>query len=95
MKTTGVAELKAHLSRFLASVKAGGEVVVTERGRPIARIVPEHHEDEQDRMARLRRAGIAKGPGEPLGEEFLRRPRAQDPEGRLRRDLLAEREESW
>ncbi len=40
MKTAGVAEIKAHLSEYLTAVKAGEEVLVTERGVLIARITP-------------------------------------------------------
>ncbi len=40
MSTTTVSKLKATLSEFLAQVKAGQEVVVTERGKPIAKIIP-------------------------------------------------------
>ena len=40
IKTAAVAELKAHLSRLLRRVKAGDEILVTERGVPVARIVP-------------------------------------------------------
>ena len=40
MQTVPVAKLKATLSEFLAKVKAGEEVIVTERGKPIAKIVP-------------------------------------------------------
>ena len=40
MKSAAVSKLKATLSEHLARVKAGEEVVVTERGKPIARIVP-------------------------------------------------------
>ena len=40
MKRVGVAELKAQLSRYLREVEAGAEVEVTDRNRPIARIVP-------------------------------------------------------
>jgi prevent-host-death family protein len=36
----GVRELKARLSAYLAAVQQGKEVVVTDRGRPVARIVP-------------------------------------------------------
>jgi prevent-host-death family protein len=36
----GVRELRDHLSRWLEEVKAGRELVVTERGRPVARLVP-------------------------------------------------------
>jgi antitoxin (DNA-binding transcriptional repressor) of toxin-antitoxin stability system len=35
-----VRELKARLSSYLDTVKGGGEVLVTERGQIIARIVP-------------------------------------------------------
>ena len=40
MKTAAVSKLKASLSEYLARVKAGEEVIVTERGKPIAKIVP-------------------------------------------------------
>jgi prevent-host-death family protein len=36
-----VAEVKAHLSAILEAVAAGEEVVVTKRGKPVARILPE------------------------------------------------------
>ena len=40
MKSVKIAELKDHLSAHLRAVEAGSEVEVTDRGRPIARIVP-------------------------------------------------------
>lgn len=40
MKRVGVAELKDQLSKYLRAVEAGAEVEVTDRDRPIARIVP-------------------------------------------------------
>ncbi len=36
----GVRELKAKLSEYLAAAAAGEDVVVTDRGRPVARLVP-------------------------------------------------------
>jgi prevent-host-death family protein len=39
MKTTA-SNLKAKLGRFMKAVKAGHEVVVTDRGAPVARLVP-------------------------------------------------------
>ena len=36
-----VAEVKAHLSAILDAVAGGEEVVVTKRGKPVARILPE------------------------------------------------------
>lgn len=38
MPTVSVAEAKAHLSDILKQVEAGEEVVITRRGRPVARI---------------------------------------------------------
>jgi prevent-host-death family protein len=34
-----VSELRAHLGRFIDAARQGAEVVITERGRPVARIV--------------------------------------------------------
>lgn len=40
MKRVKIAELKDHLSEHLRAVEKGAEVVVTDRNRPIARILP-------------------------------------------------------
>ncbi|MGH2749679.1 MAG: type II toxin-antitoxin system Phd/YefM family antitoxin [Actinomycetota bacterium] len=40
MKRVKIAELKDRLSEHLRAVEKGAEVVVTDRDRPIARIVP-------------------------------------------------------
>jgi prevent-host-death family protein len=39
-KSVGVHEAKTHLSRLLEQVAAGEEVVITRRGREVARLVP-------------------------------------------------------
>lgn len=39
-RVTSVTNLKASLSGYLAQVKSGEEILVTERGRPIARVIP-------------------------------------------------------
>lgn len=36
----GIRELKSHLSQYLAKVRGGETIVVTDRGQPVARIVP-------------------------------------------------------
>jgi len=36
----GIRELKAHLSRYVAQVKAGERIVVTDRGEQVAELVP-------------------------------------------------------
>ena len=40
MRSVKIAELKDRLSEHLRAVERGAEVVVTDRSRPIARIVP-------------------------------------------------------
>jgi prevent-host-death family protein len=40
MKKVGIADLKAHLSEHLRSVRRGHDILVVDRGTPVARIVP-------------------------------------------------------
>ena len=42
MRVISLASAKAHLSAVLDDVEAGQQVVITRRGRPVARIVAEH-----------------------------------------------------
>jgi prevent-host-death family protein len=42
MITAGIKELKNQLSRYIALVKKGDDVLITERGRVIARVIPEN-----------------------------------------------------
>ena len=46
----GVRELKNNLSRYLAKVSAGDEVIVTDRGRAVAKITPIGTERTLDRL---------------------------------------------
>lgn len=41
MKTATVANIKSHISALLTDVEAGQEIVITRRGRPVARLIPE------------------------------------------------------
>ena len=43
MINAGIKEVKNNLSRLLAQVEAGEEILITKRGRPVARIVKEKH----------------------------------------------------
>jgi len=40
MRKVGIADLKAHLSGHLRTIKKGESLIVVERGTPVARIVP-------------------------------------------------------
>jgi prevent-host-death family protein len=52
MAEAGIRELRDHLSHYLERVQAGEEVVVTDRGRAIARVLPIDGERTIDRLIR-------------------------------------------
>ena len=51
MISAGIKDVKNNLSRLLVQVKAGEDILITERGRPVARIVKENHGDKYLRAA--------------------------------------------
>ena len=51
MIRAGIKEVKNNLSRFLVQVKAGQEIMITDRGRPIARIVKDVQGDKSIRAS--------------------------------------------
>jgi prevent-host-death family protein len=86
MRSLGIAELKALLSETLARVKAGEEVLVTEHGRPIARIMPLSAAAPAAATQQLVRAGLVRAPEKPLDETFWKLPRAHYREPLHRRE---------
>ena len=93
-RTAAVSELKAGLSAYLARVKAGEEVVVTDRGTPVAKLVPISRSDESEveRMRRLAAQGLVRLPTRPLPKDFWDRPLPEDPGDSVLRALLEDRE---
>lgn len=63
--TVGIRELKTRLSSYVQQVKAGATVVITERGRPVGRIVPLSPPLET-RMQALIQAGLMAWSGHKL-----------------------------
>jgi prevent-host-death family protein len=51
MERIGVRELRQHASRYLARVVNGETLEVTDRGRPVARLVPIQHDVWEDLVA--------------------------------------------
>jgi prevent-host-death family protein len=75
-RTTNVVQLKSRLSEYLRLVKGGGELLVTERGVPIARLVPlDEAERKSTRRLRLARAGVVR-PGRGRIPKALQTPPA-------------------
>lgn len=56
MRTAGVREARQNLTELLDDVKKGREVVITDRGRPVARLAPIEHRRRFPDLSRLRRA---------------------------------------
>jgi prevent-host-death family protein len=80
MTKVGVARLKAELSRYLAAAKHGQEVIITERGQPVAKLVPLPAADRAEtRRERLARAGLLK-----LGRGRVRPSLRRQPKGSAR-----------
>lgn len=71
MLSVGVKELKNRLSQMLLSVKAGEELLITERGRPIARIIPEGTPSsaELQSLGEAARRGLLRLPADEAGDE--------------------------
>ncbi len=93
MKIVGVAEAKAKLSEYLAMVKEGDEVLITERGRPVAKIVKTEPMDEE--LERLVREGIVSPPRRPLPADFFDRPRPKAKGEPISQTVIRERREGW
>jgi prevent-host-death family protein len=93
VKTVRVSELKASLSKHLATVKVGEEILVTERGKPVAKLVPVGlaEDNEEQRLARLELKGLLRIGTGKLPKNFWKLPRPKDPKGLLRASLVAER----
>ncbi len=95
MVTAPVSKLKATLSEYLTRVKAGEEVIVTERGKPIARIVPLPHDKSSlsSHLRELARAGLVRIGSGKLPNKFWKMPRPKDPGGAALKALIRERAE--
>jgi len=69
----GIRELRDNLSRYLAEVREGHTITVTDHGRPVARIVPAGRPTTLERL-------IAEGRVTPATAPRTRSPRREAPE---------------
>lgn len=77
----GVRELKNNLSRYLDRVQAGEEVIVTDRGRRVARLSALDH--ATDRLAELVAAGVVRPPKSTTRSRPARRIKSKGSVSRL------------
>lgn len=72
-KKANIGELKTHLSLYVKGVKGGGKVLITERNKPVAKIVPldddDRYESEEEQLIA---EGILTAPksDKPLPDSF-------------------------
>lgn len=80
----GIRELKNELSKYIDRVRAGEEVIVTDRGRPVARL--SSLDQSTDRLADLIAAGLVR----PPASAKRHRPRPRIKASGTVSDLVAE-----
>jgi prevent-host-death family protein len=82
-ESVGIKELKAHLSEFVERARRGSRIVVTDRGEPVAELIP--LSPDRQTLAHLAAAGKLRwsggkpkglrgltAQGEPVSETVLR-----------------------
>jgi prevent-host-death family protein len=85
-RTVGVRQLKDRLSQYLRDVRRGETIVITDRGRPIGRIVPAGQSLEE-RLHAMQEAGLVHWNGNRLEPT---KPVAKVKKGYSVADLLIE-----
>jgi prevent-host-death family protein len=96
MERADVAQLKARLSAYLARVRHGEEVLVLQRGKPTARIIPIDQtalssDDDLQRLRDLERKGVLTL-GAPVPDSYWSMPLPDASDNRMLEALLEERE---
>ena len=73
----GIRDLKNNLSKYIDRVRSGEEVVVTDRGRPVARL--SSLDSSTDRLAALVAAGVVRAPTRTTRRRPRQRIKAKGP----------------
>ena len=94
MKTISVSHAKATLSEQLRRVRNGEQVIITDRGRAVARLVPVA-EPHDEALAELEAEGLVRRGSKRLGRSFWSLPRPADGDASVRRAVADERESGW
>ncbi|MXZ88017.1 MAG: type II toxin-antitoxin system Phd/YefM family antitoxin [Dehalococcoidia bacterium] len=71
MTTVNIHEAKTHLSRLLAQVEAGEDVVIARNGKPVARLVPCEQQGKREFGVLKGRIKLDDSFFDPLPEEEL------------------------
>lgn len=94
MQTVNIADLKNNLSAWLEQVRNGEELIVKDRNRPIARLMPLSPINDLDSEEEsLVAAGLMRLPLEEKSNDFLNYPAPEVPPDAIRAGIRAERDE--
>jgi antitoxin (DNA-binding transcriptional repressor) of toxin-antitoxin stability system len=91
MRTVKIGDFKAHLSAHLQYVQDGEEVLVCDRDKPVARVVPCSIDDYSEQERRLIARGVLRA---PMGKRRISLPKPvgkQIPNETMRRVWQEER----
>jgi prevent-host-death family protein len=93
-RAVNIGELKNHLSAYLARVRGGEEILVSDRKVPIARIVPLRGAADADaELSMLAARGAIRMPERALGRSFWRTKAPAVSDALLLEALREERED--
>ncbi len=93
MRSVNIAELKNRLSAYLNEVREGREILVRDRNRPIAKIVPLSAADLDEELGALVAAGLLRPPEGRLPKSFWSMPAPRVSTKRIVAAVMADREE--
>jgi prevent-host-death family protein len=93
MRSTNIADLRNRLTQYLQEVRAGEEIVVRDRQRPIAKIVPFTVEGEDAEDAALVASGLMRKGSGVIPSSFWRSRRARVSLGAVVAAVAADRDE--
>ena len=85
-RSVGIRELKNRLSKYLRAVKAGQTILITDRGRPVGRLIPAGQTVEE-KLNALQQAGVFEWSGKLPPP---RRPAAKVRGGKTVAEMLIE-----
>jgi prevent-host-death family protein len=85
----GVRKFRDELTRHLGRVRRGSRIVITDRGKPVAVLMPYGHDERSNREERLR-ALLVGGHVAPAERPFLANPPLVKGRGPLASDLISE-----
>ena len=98
MKRASISEAKNRLSAYLALVRRGETILITDRNVPVAQIVPlaaSADPGDEERLRDLERRGVIRRAKLRPGRDFLKSlPRPVRAKGDALAALLAERDET-